>query len=178
MSSGFKCRKCYVVVENQSALVAHYAVAHCRSSCMIPPDHGSLVCPHCDDRYASAEWLSEHVRDAHGVDAARDNQTSSAAAANDDEMTFTCCFCKKEFASQALLEKHIARMHESDVTFGPQCDVCNRSFRFKGDLTRHRKIVHGIGYDGHVFLCQLCSRTFKQKYNLKAHLKSRHKVVS
>ena len=206
MSSGFKCRKCYVVVSSQSALVAHYAVAHCRSSSMIPPDHGSLVCPHCDDRYASAEWLSEHVRDAHGepaaardhqmsatrdhqtsaardhqttaardhqTSAARDRQTSAAAAeSTDDEMTFKCCFCSSEFATQTLLSAHTA-----GLCSGLQCDVCLKSFRLKGVLTRHRKTVHGIG-DVPVFMCELCAKSFRRKDNMRKHMKLMHGVVS
>ena len=186
-----------MVVENQSALVAHYAVAHCRSSCMIPPDHGSLVCPHCDDRYASAEWLSEHVRDAHSVpaaardhqtsaardhqmSAARDHQTSAArnrktaaaAASTDDEMTFKCCFCSSEFATQTLLSAHTA-----GLCSGLQCDVCLKSFRLKGVLTRHRKTVHGIG-DVREFMCELCAKSFRRKDNMRKHMKLMHGVVS
>ena len=170
MSSGFKCRKCYVVVSSQSALVAHYAVAHCRSSCMIPPDHGSLVCPHCDDRYASAEWLSAHLRDAHGVQAAaRDNKTTAATNCNDEKSKFKCYVCSKELATQQLLDKHTARIHDSQLKSGPQCDVCKKSFRCRNHLKRHQNTVHGIA-DVRVFTCQLCSKDFKRKDHLKVHI--------
>ena len=132
--------------KNQSTLVSHHAKASGVSGNKIKPNRDSLVCPHCDDRYTSAEWLSAHMRDAHGVQAAaRDNKTTAATNCNDEKSKFKCYFCSKELATQQLLDKHTARIHDSQLKSGPQCDVCKKSFRCRNHLKRHQNTVHGIG---------------------------------
>jgi uncharacterized Zn-finger protein len=54
------------------------------------------------------------------------------------EKNFVCRQCKKAFAENMYLERHIRRVH---VGLKPHsCPVCNRKFSDSGNVTRHLRI--------------------------------------
>lgn len=47
-----------------------------------------------------------------------------------------------------------------------QCPICQKTFKYKHHLKRHKDQVHS---QARPFKCNFCDQTFKDKYNLKVH---------
>ena len=60
--------------------------------------------------------------------------------------------------------------HKKAYTEGQKftCEVCKKSFRYKGDLTAHKRIHLGIDK----FKCSICEKIFNHSGNLKGHIRS------
>ena len=52
------------------------------------------------------------------------------------------------------------------------CDMCDYVGGYKGDLTRHKKIVH----EGHILSCSLCQFKTPKKFHLKEHMLKEHSL--
>lgn len=50
---------------------------------------------------------------------------------------------------------------------GFECDLCDQSYKYKGDLNKHKRAVHSAGY---LYGCPHCGKRFPQSYELDHHL--------
>ena len=84
---------------------------------------------------------------------------------DDDEGTFQCSECEKEFSNSHGLEVHVRRCHQIECRIY-SCDLCSKSFSHRLSLIQHRR--------GHFqeksFECHLCGKSFKRSSTLTTHL--------
>ena len=86
-----------------------------------------------------------------------------------------CDFCDEKFKSIFMYKNHLAKIHpemKSDIEDRKnirlyQCDICNKMYGDKEDLTRHIYVHKGIK----PFLCRYCQKAFNDKSNLRQHEK-------
>jgi len=84
-----------------------------------------------------------------------------------------CTHCEKKFKQQSNLKTHLANVHDIDVTWHP-CTHCKEKFKEAGTLKTHLANVHDIGVKWHP--CTCCEQKFKQACNLKTHLAYVHDI--
>ena len=53
-----------------------------------------------------------------------------------------CKFCRKDFATNKDLQRHIAIVHEKTLSF--PCEICHRELSSGSKLNKHIKEVHKI----------------------------------
>lgn len=59
---------------------------------------------------------------------------------------YTCSICSKLFKHCDSFNKHL-RSHlkpENIVFFSFKCDICNKTFSKKQNMTTHRALIHGL----------------------------------
>ena len=56
------------------------------------------------------------------------------------------------------------------------CEICNKTYKNKPDLTRHKKSVHVENPSGlkDRFPCELCNKTYQNMHDLTGHEKCEH----
>ncbi|XP_072319454.1 uncharacterized protein [Eucyclogobius newberryi] len=90
-------------------------------------------------------------------------QTPNPASKKLDPKQLKCSECGKQFKRAAYLRKHM--LYHSNPT---RCEICNKTFPFKSQLTAHVR--------SHTkekpFCCSLCKRKFSQNYYLNRHMKN------
>ncbi|KYN07528.1 Ras-responsive element-binding protein 1 [Cyphomyrmex costatus] len=67
------------------------------------------------------------------------NKTSIRCRPEDEHKTFGCSLCSQDFASSAILESHMERMHPGSPA---TCETCNQSFKNHRALNLHRSMRH------------------------------------
>ena len=55
-----------------------------------------------------------------------------------------------------------------------QCDICEKYFKHKRELKRHKKQVHSKISE---FICDICGREFTSKFSGLRHRKNKHKTL-
>ena len=59
-----------------------------------------------------------------------------------------------------------------------QCDLCECNYKYKKDLTKHKKKTHMTSSDStendELFKCDLCSSSYKDKKGLNEHNRNKH----
>jgi len=84
--------------------------------------------------------------------------------------------CHKEFTKTWSFLYH-ARMHEGEKPF--KCQVCDRSFSQKSNLTKHMKhhVLTTVS-ERKLFRCNICPKGYTERYNLRKHLKIKHGIIT
>lgn len=80
-----------------------------------------------------------------------------------------CSECSKTFPSPESLHEHVQLIHEQSTRLASNrylCNICQKEFSLKGDLTRHLNSHNGIK----PYECEHCNKTFTLKSNLRQHL--------
>ena len=85
-----------------------------------------------------------------------------------DRSTHNCEKCGELFKKKDDLDKHIKRLHNENSP--KKCNVCDKSFLYKSDLTRHQNTHSALK----LFSCDLCGKSFGRKYNLTRHRANVH----
>ncbi|KAL4230808.1 zinc finger protein [Mactra antiquata] len=84
-----------------------------------------------------------------------------------DSSKFVCKFCKKEFALQRLLNRHL-KCHSDSKRY--LCTFCGKGFNDTFDLKRHTRIHTGVK----PYKCPSCDKAFTQRCSLESHTKKVH----
>ena len=74
---------------------------------------------------------------------------------------------KKKFSTQWVFERHFERTHGDSYA----CPVCNKRFKSRGLVARHRKTAHKG------FSCHICFAKFSSQANLRRHHKRFHSGI-
>ncbi|KAK7091024.1 hypothetical protein V1264_010742 [Littorina saxatilis] len=126
-------------------------------------------CPHCLDRFATAQSLNCHL------------ETHQEVESRCHVQPFTCSECGRSFTYRHNLEKH-RECHESSETRADNyrrkvkdaidagkphyvCDSCGKVYLRKETLSKHIKTHLGLK----PFACDVCEKTFTQKVHLTVH---------
>ncbi|XP_015930388.1 zinc finger protein 235 [Parasteatoda tepidariorum] len=80
-----------------------------------------------------------------------------------------CSECSKTFPSPESLHEHVQLIHEQSTRLASNrylCNICQKVFCLKGDLTRHLNSHNGVK----PYECEHCNKSFTLKSNLRQHL--------
>jgi len=77
------------------------------------------------------------------------------------------CSHKHGFASQHLLQKHLLKKHNLQIT----CPLCNGTFDQYEMFAKHKEICTLE------IICHICGNNFKRKASLKKHIQDKHEKV-
>ena len=106
----------------------------------------------------------------------RSSRTSPATEANNHNKRIQCNKCQFVANSDALLKDHVQKHAQ-------KCSQCEETFKTKGLLKRHIKVVHGHKNDEEPactdvptvsIKCDKCDFQGKSKYQMEKHMKVRH----
>ena len=96
-SQGIQCQLCHMTFHDQSAINAHYDVAHSRKTTRrAKPGEGTHECSVCDKTLSTKQWLRYHMATVHGVG---------------DVKKFQCDICSRVFNTKGNLSYHIKNKH-------------------------------------------------------------------
>ena len=90
----------------------------------------------------------------------------------ENEKQFKCDRCENSYKEDWLLTKHIALLHEPQMTH--KCNLCAATFARGGLLTKHKTTVHK-GNANHK--CCVCKKYFVQKQHLIVHNQRIHNGI-
>uniref|UniRef100_A0A3P8WNG3 Zinc finger protein 708-like n=1 Tax=Cynoglossus semilaevis TaxID=244447 RepID=A0A3P8WNG3_CYNSE len=193
--SSYTCSVCGKRLKSEAHLMAH---SH------VHTDDRPHRCSICLRSFQRVTWLKQHHMRVHlkvrVCDAARGG--GRIRKSTSQTKAFPCPVCCKVFKFKSLLESH-SLIHSEVRPYA--CDFCNRRFRRRSHLKRHREVVHANGerapqsfvchicgkdkkcrsqLDRHViihtgerpFACDLCPARFNRRGNLQQHLRRMHGV--
>lgn len=89
---------------------------------------------------------------------------------NDGDKYVECNMCFKMLKESSMKQHYKTHTGEKPHT----CDECEARFTRKGDVERHKRLVHK---NQKPFKCQKCTRDFSDRKNLKAHLQNHDKAI-
>ena len=142
----YVCDTCGSIFNSKKKLMKHNYNCHSESVPVRP-----FVCKICDKSFKYKSKLEEHS----GVHT---------------EEKFVCCICGTKFKHQRHLNAH-KKKHSSEAREKKchLCEICEKEFQTKYDLTRHLAIHNKtVTFD---FLCYRCKKRFSRKDNLLRHAK-------
>ncbi|CAH0404053.1 unnamed protein product [Chilo suppressalis] len=86
-----------------------------------------------------------------------------------------CQYCNKDFAGQAAMEKHIERVHKSNLhLYKYRCVYCDVVFKHPKKLFGHFFSTHK---DLEPYTCKICDKKFRIRRNFTLHIKLDHKSI-
>ncbi|CAL4075464.1 unnamed protein product [Meganyctiphanes norvegica] len=88
----------------------------------------------------------------------------------DGDKYVECNMCFKMLKESSIKQHY--KTHTGEKPY--HCDECNARFTRKGDVDRHRKLVHK---NLKPFKCQKCEKEFSDRKNLKIHLQNHDKAI-
>ena len=132
-----KCQMCERIFTSMSALSNHHRI-----------DHGVVHCDHCTKAFASKASLDKHMY------------------THVNAKSFVCEECGQGLPFNSRLLQHQIT-HETKSRFMCKRGTCDKSFKNKGDLTRHEGT-----HDNNWFFCSYCSYKNKDKRNRDSHLRT------
>ena len=133
-----KCNECNQLFQNHSEFIDH-----------MDAEHGikkPYQCSDCVKCYGTKGHLAIHIKNVHAP-------------------RFECAVCHKRCGFQSQLTQHYV-IHSDERPF--ECSQCDSSFKVKGDLTKHVRMVHHKEKRYH---CDYCSKGFFKKNALIIHLR-------
>lgn len=89
---------------------------------------------------------------------------------SDGDKYVECSMCFKMLKESSMKQHYKTHTGEKPHT----CDECDARFTRKGDVERHKRLVHK---NQKPFKCRKCSREFSDRKNLKSHLQNHDKAI-
>jgi len=154
-----ECEVCGSLFGDAGSLRRHAARAHRAAT-----GKGPVYCPHCTAALKNEQNLRRHIAVCHS--GSQENR---------------CNMCSASFGSRGSLRIHQQSVHSlpssskggrSKGITKPKaeksflCDMCTDTFKWKGNLKRHRKLRH---LQERPFTCKICHASFGTKSNMGVH---------
>lgn len=168
------CRTCGLRFQSPTTFEQH----ECRGCLIRKEPKRTISCDHCQAELKNEQNLKRHVSVVHGV-----------------RQPFGCPQCSASFSSRGSLKIHQQSVHGMQDTTsylagdtsnrrirnGPtkkiektySCPLCPDTFKWKGNLKRHRQLVHEKIKP---FTCNICKAKFGTKSNMRVHLITHEKI--
>ena len=115
---------------------------------------------------ASAEDKKDEIS-SNGNGKRSGSATDEISNRPDDQ--YVCNFCKKIFAHDSSLKRHVKKQHGCDLC-SLKCDRCDAEFPHKNMLRIHKREIHDDKTP--YFMCQICKSTYLSMSTLNRHAKS------
>lgn len=154
------CKKSYSL---KSSLQRHFRVMHTNKE--------KSTCPLCSKIFQSKDAMKKHIKSLHAPHRFRcdvcdrtfnrKDALASHQRLHAGDKPFACETCGDCFAQKQNLYAHSKKHREEEF----MCDICNKRFRAKSTLTRHRLIHTGERN----FSCEICNKSFVQVSHLNNH---------
>lgn len=146
----FPCTQCPKVFTAKQFLKRHEEAVHAR---LLP-----FACAHCSKRFYFERHLQQHLVMSH-----RSKLTEEQVAGLGLIHNFQCEECGFSSYSERTIRRHV---YSHTGTYPFTCDICNRGFVFRFELTAH----HARRHLHQKLHCHLCSRVFFIKERFDKHL--------
>lgn len=146
----FPCSQCPKVFTAKQFLKRHEEAVHAR---LLP-----FACAHCSKRFYFERHLQQHLVMSHRSKLSEEEVASLGLIHN-----FQCEECGFSSYSERTIRRHV---YSHTGTYPFTCDVCNRGFVFRFELTAH----HARRHLHQKLHCHLCSRVFFIKERFDKHL--------
>lgn len=176
-STCFQCPDCSQTFLNHNSLAAHRY--HDCTVALLPRTH---ICEACGKSFGNSDVLSKHRTQRCRVNLAHVWGTFKCDAchrmyANPSSLrrhkcpgrVISCASCKKLFASNAALAKHMG-VHDPARSYA--CPTCDARYQYQSTLDIHIKSVHMSPVS-----CDICDRKFMGRDSLYLHKVRFHKEV-
>ncbi|XP_037521118.2 zinc finger protein 808 [Rhipicephalus sanguineus] len=146
----FPCTQCPKIFTAKQFLKRHEEAVHAR---LLP-----FACTHCSKRFYFERHLQQHLVMSH-----RSKLTEEQVAGLGLIHNFQCEECGFTSYSERTIRRHV---YSHTGTYPFTCEVCNRGFVFRFELTAH----HARRHLHQKLHCHLCSRIFFIKERFEKHL--------
>jgi hypothetical protein len=152
------CEQCNAELKNEQNLKRHIAVCHTGQQ-----EH---ECHLCNASFSSRGSLRIHQQQVHNIPTKTQRKTPTAAAGSSSGIPGLDAAVGIPLQAPARIGKARAKMSKnSDKSWA--CDLCTDTFKWKGNLKRHRELKH---LHLRPFVCEVCNATFGTKSNMRVHL--------
>lgn len=153
------CDQCNASLKNEQNLKRHVAVCHTGEQ-----DH---ICQMCNASFTSRGSLRIHQQTVHNVPTKVGRKQAAAAAA-------AAAAASSGDLMEAARKKPKPKASSKGPTKSWACDMCTDTFKWKGNLKRHRELRH---LHLRPYLCTICNASFGTKSNMRVHLITHDRVA-
>ena len=142
----YNCHQCKKSFRDNRILKQHISAGH---------DGNTFNCDQCDKIFTMKHSLDRHRNKYHNPNYVK---------------KFSCPTCDKRFDTGPLLKIHVDAVHDKTSY---KCGICFKEFTAKGNLARHKKLVH-LGKKN--FTCENCNLKFGSSRCLERHKRQHSKA--
>ncbi|CAL4146860.1 unnamed protein product [Meganyctiphanes norvegica] len=159
-----------------------------------------FTCQECSTTFTLETNLTRHIKKFHKHLIEIPNNIENVPNSNSDDShvvtpkvvnEFTCKYCDINFKNDAVLQKHIIKIHpknktidmhhvQKEIKHGGQetmakkfiCQICEKKFAKNPYLKAHIKNIHNT----FIHECKICNKGFQVKASLEFHNKEFHGI--
>ena len=152
-----KCKLCDKVVGRLSFHMKKYHAS----------EHQTFPCNKCDQKFDRKDVLYKHEEKVHST--VNRNLPAAIQELRVNEEEWKCKMCGKSFYSVLEVENHLLKRNCSkDLAIKYNCELCEKSYKEKHNLTKHIKNKHTVKEK---VTCLKCGKKFQLKSSLTRHNK-------
>lgn len=148
---GFECDHCKKTFQYKKAIETHMEIKHLKDR--------PFACDLCGRTFKTKTYLDYHIKWVHMKLGVKKRKI------------FSCSVCSKSFKSRLALRDH-QHVHTGVKSY--KCNYCEKTFTYKGGVTRHFKNVHQTKEKKPPVQCELCGKSYADTTGLGNHMKIKH----